>query len=126
MMPFARFFNRLFSAELKWLPKLLGAGAVGLAIALTVLWKSPTTFDFVAKVAILIIVPAFSMLAAGALIRADIVQKRLESGGSIGPLSRLFFGLGIWSLLIWIFAALLVGFPLAIWLGSVTSTVSPR
>lgn len=125
-MPGTRFINRLFTAELNWIPKLLGAGVVGLAIAIRVVWINWATLTFAATTFTLIIVPALTVLAAGALVRADVVHKRREAGLPIGPITRLFFGSGIWSLLIWIFAFLLVGFPLAIWIGSLTSGVPAR
>jgi len=61
------------------------------------------------------------MLGAGVLLRADAVRHQLRAGSRVGLFSLALFGAGIWSLLIWLVLALLIGFPIAIWIGSMTA-----
>ena len=114
-------FDRLFKSERSWLVKVGGAGVFGLIVAGRIVRQHWNDSPISARVSTLVAVPLFVMLLAGALVRADAVRRQMRTGGRIGPFSRFLFGAGIWSLLIWVFVALLIGFPLAIWLGSMTS-----
>ena len=51
---------------------------------------------------------------------ADVTRRRLHAGERVSVFSRVLFGAGIWSLLLWIIGLLVIGFPLAIWLGNMT------
>lgn len=124
-MPIARFFNRLFTSRLSWLPKIIGAGVVGVVIAARVVWIDVPNIPLPGKILALVITATLTMAGAGLLIRADVVRKRVEDGQTVGFISRLLFASGIWSGLIWIVLAMLIGFPLAIWIGSLTSNM-PR
>jgi hypothetical protein len=124
-MPFSRFFNRLFSSEQSWLLKLIGAGIVGAAISARVMWINLPHTPLVSKIVAIVATAALAMAGAGLLIRADAVNKRIHAGDHVGMVSRALFASGIGSILFWIVAALLVGFPLAIWIGSLTSAM-PR
>jgi hypothetical protein len=105
-----------------WREKVIGAGLFGLFVAVEiVVWRSRDGASFLEQVVVLIAIPTLIMVAGGALARADFVRRRLRAGKPVGPVSRLFFGAGVWSFLIWIIAMLVIGFPLAIWIGSLTS-----
>lgn len=122
--PLHRRLDRLFRSESQqtwWLLKIAGAGLVGLAIAIRVALMNRDRLAIAAHVATLVIVPTAAIGCAVALMRADSVRRRLRRGESVGLLSRILFGAGIWSLLIWIVGALLMGFPLAVWLGALTA-----
>jgi hypothetical protein len=114
-------FDRLFKSERSWLVKLAGASVFGLATAGQIVWWNRNGFSISAKLYTLAAVPVLVMLGAGALLRADAVRRQLRAGNRIGPFSRLIFGAGIWSLLIWVVLALFIGFPVAIWIGAMTS-----
>ena len=115
------FLDRLFRSDRAWLLKILGAGAVGLLIALRVAWWNRQRLALAGQLFTLVLVPVVAMGLAVALMRADSVRRRVRGGEPVGLAARILFGAGVWSLLIWVVAALLIGFPLAIWLGSVTA-----
>ena len=99
----------------------MAAGFLGLMIAVRVVWRQGDALPLSARITTLITIPTLVMLAGTVLARADWVRGQARGGQPVGRLSGLFFGAGVWSLMIWGIAALLVGFPLAIWLGSLTS-----
>ena len=65
--------------------------------------------------------PLLIMMGAALLVLADVTRRRVRDGKRTDPLARLLFGAGVWSLVLWTIGALLVGFPLAFWLGSMTA-----
>jgi hypothetical protein len=113
-------YERAFKSK-HWPEKIVAAGFLGIMMALRILWRKGDTFPPPIQITILTTVPAFFISAACVLARSDWVRGHVRAGEPVGRLSRVFFAAGIWSLLIWIVAVLLVGFPLAIWLGSLTS-----
>jgi hypothetical protein len=124
--PLMEYLDQLFRSDRGWLPKLLAAGAFGIAIAALIVWKNHDTFSLTAQLVTLIAVPLTVIVGAAALLQADKVRRRLKTGRRVGVISRIAFGAGVWSFLIWIIIALLIGFPTAIWLGTMTSGVPPR
>ena len=114
-------FERLFRSDRLPIIKVAGAGLVGLIIAARVVWQQRHRMGPFSTGLTLVIVPFLTMLITIALVRADSVGRELSAGHRVGTFSRILFGAGIWSLLIWIVGLLLVGFPLAIWLGSLTA-----
>lgn len=119
-----RLLSRLdqwFHAEAAWPWKMVGAAVVGLVLAVRVAWLNRQRFTVAAHIATLLVVPAGAVLCAVALTRADSVRRRVLSGEQVGYLSRILFGAGIWSLLLWVVGLLVTGFPLAVWLGSLTA-----
>ena len=117
-----RYFVKLFEQDPRWLVRVLGAAGFGFALALYVVLRDMATIFAEFVVATLIGVPAF-MTAAGLLLAtADTTRKRLHAGQQVGAVLRLLFGAGIWSVLVWLVVLLVVGFPLAIWLGNMTWT----
>lgn len=113
------FLDRLIKSERNWL-KILGAGLVGLVVAVRVALHEGNGGPPLQRIFTLIAVPLFSMLAGGILCRADTIRRQVREGKPVGMLSRLFFAAGIWSVLIWMIVTLLVGFPVAIWIGNMT------
>ncbi len=71
-------------------------------------------------IATLVGVPAIMTLAGLLLATADTIRQQVKAGQPVGIVPRVLFGAGIWSLLFWVIATLLAGFPLAIWLGNMT------
>ena len=114
------FFDRLFQSEGNWLAKLSAAGLLGLLVAVenSLLPVEP---PIARRAAILLVIPSITIIAAIILMHADSVRGRLTSDIRVRFLPRLFLGLGMLSILVWILAALLLGFPAAILLGSITS-----
>ena len=117
-----RYFVKLFEQNPRWLVRVLAAAGFGFALALYVVLKNMATISAEYVIATLIGVPAF-MTAAGLLLAtADTVRRQLRAGESVPAVLRLLFGAGIWSVLVWFVVFLIVGFPVAIWLGSMTWT----
>jgi len=117
-----RYFVNLFEHDPRWLVRVTAAAGLGIAMALYVVLKERATISVDEVIATLIGIPA-SMTAAGLLLAtADTTRRRLHAGQQVGAVLRLLFGAGIWSMLVWIVAILIVGFPLAIWLGNMTWT----
>jgi hypothetical protein len=115
-----RFFDRLFRSDRSWPLKVGGAGLFGyLAAAVVDLGNEGRRRAI--RLGMLIAMPLFAMAAACILIRADVVRRRLRAGHAVGPITRLLFASGVWSLLIWIIGVMLLGFPLAIWIGGLTA-----
>jgi hypothetical protein len=114
-------FIRLIESERNWLAKVAGSGVFGLCIAARVVWRYGNAFSISQQLFMLFGIPVGLMLCVCPLVRADIVRHRMRAGGVVGPFSRLLFGAGIWSFLIWVVVVLLIGFPLAIWLGNMTA-----
>jgi hypothetical protein len=76
-------------------------------------------------IATLIGVPAIMTTAGIFLATADAIRRPSHAGRAGAPVPvplRVLFGAGIWSLLFWVIVVLIVGFPLAIWLGKMTWT----
>jgi hypothetical protein len=72
-------------------------------------------------IATLIGVPAIMTTAGIVLATADVIRRESHRAGAPVPvLLRVLFGAGIWSLLLWVIIVLIAGFPLAIWLGTIT------
>jgi hypothetical protein len=102
--------------------RVAAAAGLGIAMALYIVLKERATISVDQVIATLTGIPA-SMTAAGLLLAtADTTRQRLHAGQQVGAVLRLLFGAGIWSMLVWIVAILIVGFPLAIWLGNMTWT----
>ncbi|MHB8956268.1 MAG: hypothetical protein ACYC4U_25065 [Pirellulaceae bacterium] len=111
-----------FLSTRSWWLKILGAGAVGVVISCRAFigqrWNDATPFQ---RIGMFVATPLVAMVIAGVLLRADLARRRLRAGEPVSWITRLFFGYGIWSLLIWVVVLLLVGFPLAIILGNLTA-----
>ncbi len=112
-------FVRVFETDRRWLLRMLAAGGYGLLIAIAAVWQGQAKFDPAAMISVLIALPALFVLAGLFLATKDVVRQRLQKGESVGRLSRLLFGRGAWSLILWIVIVLTLGFPLAIFLGSI-------
>ena len=116
------YFVKLFEQDPRWIVRVLGAAGFGFAGALYVILRDMATISAEYVVATLIGVPAF-MTAAGLLLAtADTTRQRLRAGQQVGAVLRLLFGAGVWSVVVWFVLLLIVGFPLAIWLGNMTWT----
>jgi len=92
----SRHLEQLFKSDRLWLLKIAGACVVGLLVAIQVAWRSD--FSRTETIVTLIVVPTLTMLGASVLVRADSIRRRLSGGESVGVISRLLFGAGIWSL----------------------------
>jgi hypothetical protein len=125
MDPFSKGYDWLFSSDRYWGWKVVGAGLFGLTSALiSVVSTGPDKNNRLwgpVAVAKVIAIPLITMLLVCALVRADFVRRRLAANERVGVISRALFGAGIWSLFTWIAVILIVGFPLAIWFGYLTS-----
>jgi hypothetical protein len=124
-----RQFETLLRGDSHWPAKILAAGDVGLTIAaaaLIAMWfEGKAALSFLEVVATLFMMPTLFMLAASILARADVVRSRVRTGAPVGRFSRLFFAAGAWSVLAWVVAVLLlVGFPLAVWVGSLAAGIA--
>ena len=117
-----RYFVNLFEHDPRWLVRVTAAAGLGIAMALYVVLKERAAISVDQMIATLVGVPAFMTTAGLLRATADTTRQRLHAGQQVGAVLRLLFGAGIWSMLVWIVAILIVGFPLAIWLGNMTWT----
>jgi len=118
-------YDRFFRSDRGWLLKTAGAGALGLAIAARTAWEMRLRASLAEQIAVLVTIPTFFALAAALLVRADVVWHKLRAGFLPGPVLRLLFGAGIWSVLAWVVLVLFVGLPLAIVVGNLTADHPP-
>ena len=116
------YFVKLFEQDPRWIVRVSGAAGFGFALALYVALKEMATISVDQVIATLIGVPAFVTATGLLLATADTTRKRLHAGQQVGAVLRLLFGAGVWSVVVWIIVLLIVGFPLAIWLGNMTWT----
>jgi len=118
------YFVKLFESDPRWLVRVGAAGACGLILAVYCavkgFWQGRIAFSISMIIAMLIGIPAFWIVGGAFLASADMTRRRLRAGEPVGVVSRVLFGAGVWSLLFWFILLLIVGFPLAIWLGNVT------
>src|SRR5688500_16524234 len=94
--------DRLFRSSHHTLVKISVAGIVGLLLSIRVVWWNRGRFSVLAAVIAVITIMAVSMGVGTALIMADAVRTRVRAGEQVSFVSRLAFGYGIWSLLLWI------------------------
>jgi hypothetical protein len=120
-------FDNIFKGANKPGPKLLAGFGFGLffaCICVALKLESGPAPDFLRfSVACFVALPILFTLLVAIFLWADVVRGRKRNGERVGIFSQLFFGFGIWSLLIWIVLLAAGGFPLAIWIGSKTSGV---
>ena len=114
------YLDRVFKSERSRLLKVAAAALIGLYIAFQVVAEH-RNLPWGERVCLLVVLPAFFLAAASVLVRADVVRRRLRAGYAVGRVSRLLFASGVRSLLIWTIGVLLLGFPLAIWIGTLTA-----
>jgi hypothetical protein len=69
--------------------------------------------------------PVIWTMAGAILAVAETVRRQVYAGERVGFLLRLLFAAGIWSILLWTIVFLMVGFPVAIWVGNMTWTRPP-
>lgn len=115
---FARFV-KTFESDPRWLWRVLAAGALGLVLALETVWQGRAKLGPGVVIALLISLPAFFLAGGCLLATMDSVRQRIRSDRSIGRFARVFFGRW-WSLLLWFILLLLIGFPLAVFVGNLT------
>ncbi len=96
---------------------------LGLVVAMFTVWKFGQAYSVFETAATFVLSTAITTVLGLLLVRADTVRHRVHAGQPVGVLSRLFFGAGIRSLFAWLIVLLIVGFPLAIWLGTMTSSM---
>ena len=60
------------------------------------------------------------MLAGCLLATMDYVQWQIQTEHKVGRVPKVLFGMGLFSVFVWAFAVLVIGFPLAAWLGALT------
>ncbi len=101
--------------------KVAAAAGLGLVIGIIAIVKAPKGLPTGAMLGFLVAFPAFAAAAAMMLVTADATRQRIRRGQPVGIFSRVFFGGGIWSLLVWLLILFPVGFVFAILLGNLTS-----
>jgi hypothetical protein len=101
--PGLRPLDDLFKSNRRWPVKVGGAGVFGLVFAGIVLlaMRKDKEMTPAFRVATLIAMPVICMLIAGVLVWSDVIHHRQQRDEHVGPISRLLFGAGIWSWLIW-------------------------
>ncbi len=115
------FFVTLFESNPRWLIRVAGAAGFGLVLGVAVVIKARRSLPGGAMmIAVLVAFPLFAAVAGILLATADATRCRIRAGQRVGVLSRVLFGAGIWSLLVWVIVVLPVGFVLAILLGAMT------
>lgn len=113
-------FVTLFESDPRWWVRVAGAAGLGLALDVVFVIKAWGSLPSRAMIVALVGFPA-SMAVAGVLLAtADATRWRIRAGQRVGILSRVLFGAGIWSLLVWAIVIIPVGTALAILLGSMT------
>jgi hypothetical protein len=113
------FFVRIFENDPRWCRRVLAAGGCGLLIAGAVVLKEFAKLQAGEMIAVLTMLPAFFLLAGCLLATMDSVRTRIESGAQVSWPLRAFFG-SLLSAWLWVAAVLIVGFPLAVFVGSLT------
>ena len=68
------------------------------------------------RIAILAVAAALGAILGLALSLKDAVQRRKTAGKPVNPLLQLYFGAGVWSLLIWILTVVGVVILYVAWL----------
>ncbi len=115
-----KFFATLFESNPVWLVRVTGAAGFGLVISVAVVIKAWRSLPWGAMIATLVAFPLFAAVAGMLLATADATRCRIRAGQRVRVLSRVLFGAGIWSLLVWVIIVFPVGFVLAILLGAMT------
>jgi hypothetical protein len=115
--PSRHWLLRLIESNRNWIGMLAVAGIFGFCATLFGIARSRRPISALEVAGFLIAMPASLMLAVAWFCRADVVRGRLDAGEKVGPWSRLLFAAGVWSIAIWVLLALLIGTPLAVWLG---------
>ncbi len=110
-------FVRIFETDSRWLRRALAAGACGLAIAGAIVLQEGAKLRRAETIAVLSMLPAFFLLAGCLLATVDGVRSRIRSGAKVGLLSRVFFG-SLSSVWLWFALLLILGFALAVFIGS--------
>ena len=113
------FFVRTFETDSRWCLRVLAAGACGFVIACGVVLKDFAKLEAGEMIAVLTVLPGFFLLAGCLLATMDSVRKRIESGAQVSWLLRAFFG-SLLSAWLWVAVILIVGFPLAAFIGNLT------
>ncbi len=116
-----KFFVAWFESSPRWWVKVAGAAGFGLVISVAVAIKARRSLSWEAMIGMMVAFPVFAALGGMLLATADATRSRIQAGQRVGFLSRVLFGAGIWSLLVWVIIFLPVGFVLAILLGTMTS-----
>jgi hypothetical protein len=111
-------FVRIFESNPKWRWRVLAAGGCGLVIALLSVLSKPALFGVAGAIATVVGLTGFFLLAGCLLATMDYVQWQIQTGQKVGRVQRVLFGMGLFSVFVWAFAALVIGFPLAVWLGA--------
>lgn len=113
---------RRFESDSRWAMRVAAAGGCGLLLAICCAWRMRNDVSLRVITTILLACPLFYLTAGAFLATADTIRQRLHTGKPVGLILRILFGSGIWSVLVWLIILLIVGFPLAIWIGSMTYT----
>jgi hypothetical protein len=102
-VPFQAELNDVFAKDRSIWLKIGGGAIVGALLSLRMITREPAK-GMTDSVAVIVVgVTALIGACVGlALSIKDVVQSRRAAGKSVHPVLRLFFGLGILSLLIWI------------------------
>jgi len=121
LQPFPPQFRHAKHLSQERLLKIGGAGVFGVVAAIPTAWEAFQAGSLAEALLTLAAMPLLIMMGAALLVLADVTRRRVRDGKRTDPLARLLFGAGVWSLVLWTIGALLVGFPLAFWLGSMTA-----
>ena len=114
------FFATLFESNPGWLARVAGAAGFGLLLGVGVVIKTWRSLPWGVVIAMLVAFPLFAAVAGMLLATADATRFRIRANQRVGFFSRVLFGAGIWSLLVWVIIVFPVGFVLAILLGVMT------
>jgi hypothetical protein len=114
------FFVRIFESDPRWWRRALAPAGCGLIIAVGATWQLRAKIVWGEAIAILFMLPGFFLAAGCLLATMDNVQQRIRSGQAVSRLSRMLFGMHEVSVVIWFILLLIVGFPLAFWIGNLT------
>lgn len=118
--------RRIFASDGRWAAEVVAAGVLGFLLGgcrFVRLWLRDLQAAIgPVPIGIVIAFSLFVVLAVLVLATADLIRRRLRAGESVGIVARILFGAGLGSVLVWVILTVLVGFPLAIWVGNLTWT----
>ena len=110
-------FVRIFETDSRWRRRVLAAGACGLVVAGAIVFQEGARLRRAETIAVLSMLPVFFLLAGCLLATVDSVRSRIRSGAKVGLLSQVFFG-SLSSVWLWFVLLLIIGFALAVFIGS--------
>ena len=97
-----------------------GAFILGVVVAINVALESRNDLPLAAIYSQLVFLPLMFTIAGAALWWSDFIRKNIQSEAQVSLASRVFFASGLWSVAAWFSSVLILGFPLAILLGTLS------